>query len=282
MSLNHPGILYVVATPIGNLADITLRALETLKTVDLIAAEDTRHSKVLLQHYGITTKMVSLHDYNENDQSKFLLDLLLTGKNIALISDAGTPLISDPGYHLVNAIRSQVQVITIPGPCALIAALSIAGLPTDKFIFEGFLPAKAQALRTRLQELSAETRTIVIYEAPHRLLQLLAAMLEIFGAERYIVLAKELTKTFETIYGGNIVAVQQWLNEDVKRQKGEFVVLVKGAEIHEATDDEANRILKILLQKCSVKDAAALTAEITGKNKHELYQQALQGSGLEL
>lgn len=277
MPENHSGILYVVATPIGNLADITLRALEILKTVDLIAAEDTRHSKILLQHYAITTKMAALHDYNENEKSKFLLDLLLAGRNIALISDAGTPLVSDPGYHLVSTIKAHaIKVVTIPGACALIAALSIAGLPTDKFIFEGFLPAKALALRARLQELADETRTIVLYEAPHRLLNLIAMMLEIFGENRYVVLAKELTKTFETVYGGNLIAIQQWLNEDIKRQKGEFVILIKGAKARQTTDGEAHKILKILLQKCSVKDAAALAAEITGNNKRELYQQAIQ------
>ncbi len=277
MSENHPGTLSIVATPIGNLADITLRAVEILKTVDLIAAEDTRHSKILLQHYGVTTKMEALHDYNENEKSKFLLDLLLAGKNIALISDAGTPLISDPGYHLLRTIKAHaIKVVTIPGACALIAALSIAGLPTDKFIFEGFLPAKASALRARLQELANETRTIVLYESPHRLLNLITALLEVFGENRYVVLAKELTKTFETVYGGNLIAVQKWLHEDIKRQKGEFVILVKGAEAHQITDDEAHRILKILLKKCSVKDAAALTAEITGKNKRELYQKAIE------
>ena len=277
MLINDHGILYVVATPIGNLADITLRALEILKTVDLIAAEDTRHSKILLQHYGITTKMMALHDYNENEKSKFLLDLLLAGKNVALISDAGTPLISDPGYHLVSMISAHhVKVVTVPGACALIAALSIAGLPTDKFIFEGFLPVKVQALCTRLQELSSETRTIVLYEAPHRLLNLIAALLKVFGGNRYVVLTRELTKTFETVYGGSLVAVQQWLHEDIKRQKGEFVILLKGAEARKITDEESDRILKILLQKLSVKDAAALAAEITGGSKRELYQQALQ------
>jgi len=277
MSINHPGILYIVATPIGNLADITLRALEILKTVDLIAAEDTRHSKILLQHYDIATKMVALHDYNESEKSKFLLDLLLAGKNIALISDAGTPLISDPGYHLVSTIKEHaIKVVTIPGACALIAALSIAGLPTDKFIFEGFLPVKVAALRARLQELANETRTIVLYESPHRLLNLIAVMLEILGENRCVVLAKELTKTFETVYGGNLIAVQKWLHEDVKRQKGEFVILIKGAEAHQTTDEEAHKILKILLQKCSVKDAAALAAEITGVNKRSLYQKAIE------
>lgn len=279
MSENHSGILYVVATPIGNLADITWRALEILKTVDLIAAEDTRHSKILLQHYGITTKMLALHDYNESEKSKFLLDLLLAGKNIALICDAGTPLISDPGYHLVSTIKKQaIKVVTIPGACALIAALSIAGLPTDKFIFEGFLPAKAAALRARLQALANEPRTIVLYESPHRVLKLLAIMREIFGSERYVVVAKELTKTFETVCSGSVAAIERWLNDDPKRQQGEFVILVKGAAAHSIAEDEVQRILKILLQKCSVKDAVALAAEITGHNKRDLYQQALQRS----
>jgi len=277
MTKNTYGILYVVATPIGNLADITLRALEILRTVDLIAAEDTRHSRILLDHYGITTKMVSLHDYNENEKSQFFRDLLVSGKNLALISDAGTPLISDPGYHLVNALRTQVKVVTIPGPCALIAALSIAGLPTDKFIFEGFLPAKMQAIHKRLRELMHETRTVVLYEAPHRLFNLVAAIREVLGATRYIVLAKELTKTFETVYGGTVNDVQKWLEEDDKRARGEFVILIKGTEkATEITAQESERILKILLTKLSLKDAAALVAEITGGNKRVLYQQALQ------
>jgi len=185
--------------------------------------------------------------------------------------------VSDPGYHLVSTIKEHaIKVVTIPGACALIAALSIAGLPTDKFIFEGFLPVKVAALRARLQELANETRTIVLYESPHRLLNLIAVMLEILGENRCVVLAKELTKTFETVYGGNLIAVQKWLHEDVKRQKGEFVILIKGAEAHQTTDEEAHKILKILLQKCSVKDAAALAAEITGVNKRSLYQKAIE------
>lgn len=226
------GTLYIVATPIGNLKDITLRALEVLQQhVDVIAAEDTRHSYKLLQHYAITTPLISLHEYNESQRSQILITQLQQGKNIALISDAGTPLISDPGYRLVHLARARnIRVVPIPGACAAITALCAAGLPTDHFVFEGFLPVKTLALEARLQELALlETRTIVIYEAPHRLLRLMAALGKIYGAEHRVTLAKELTKTFETIRTASISTLQQWLSDDVSRQKGEFVLLLHGS-----------------------------------------------------
>jgi len=276
MQKKPTGILYIVATPIGNLADITLRALEILKSVDLIAAEDTRHSKILLQHYAISTKMIALHDYNESDKSLKLLEFLLNGKNIALISDAGTPLISDPGYHLINTIKPHAAVMPIPGPCALIAALSASGLPTNQFIFAGFPPIKTHEREGFLQSFINETRTVVLYEAPHRILDLITAMQKNLGENRFIVLAKELTKTFETISCGTINAIQKWLTENIKKQKGEFVVLIKGVEEPIAISDvEIYRILKILLTKLSTKDASALAAKITGKSKHEIYQKAV-------
>lgn len=272
------GNLYIVATPIGNLADITLRALEILKSVDLIAAEDTRHSSKLLQHYGIVKPLVSLHDFNETKRSELLITKLQEGKNVALISDAGTPLISDPGYHLVTKVRAaEIKVVPIPGPCAAITALSASGLSTEKFIFEGFLPAKIHALRARLEELVSETRTIIFYESPHRLLQTLYQMQEVFGGTRNLVLAKELTKTFETIYSATISAVITWLEADAQRQKGEFVILIDGAEPNNSVviDAETQRVLKLLLVELPPKKAVKLTAEITGADKSELYKLAI-------
>ncbi|MEI8054881.1 MAG: 16S rRNA (cytidine(1402)-2'-O)-methyltransferase [bacterium] len=265
--------LFLVATPIGNLNDITLRALETLKQVDLIAAEDTRHSNRLLQHYDIKTPLVSLHDYNEVKCSQFICKQLQQGKNVALISDAGTPLVSDPGYHLVKAvIASNFRVVPIPGACAAIAALSAAGLPTDRFVFEGFLPAKPNQQLQYLQELITETRTLVFYESPHRLLQTINNMLTVFGPDRYVVLAKELTKIFETIYGNTLVEVQNWLLFDPQRQKGEFVILVKGVEKIVTINPEILRVLKLLATELPSKQAASLTAQITGANKNQLYR----------
>lgn len=271
--MSNIGKLFLVATPIGNLKDITLRALETLKQVDLIAAEDTRHSNKLLQFYDIKTKVISLHNYNETKRSQFIFKQLQEGKNIALISDAGTPLINDPGYHLVKTVVTNgVQVIPIPGACAAIAALSAAGLPTDKFVFEGFLPAKSNAQLQRLQELVTETRTMIFYESPHRLLQTIKNMLEVFGADRYGVIAKELTKVFETIYSNTLIEIQNWLLTEPERQKGEFVILLKGAEKTVTINPEILHILKILAKDLPVKQAAALTAQITGANKNQLYR----------
>ncbi|MCK4608552.1 MAG: 16S rRNA (cytidine(1402)-2'-O)-methyltransferase, partial [Gammaproteobacteria bacterium] len=222
--------LYIVATPIGNLGDITLRALEILKQVDYVAAEDTRHSKNLLTHFSIKKPMLALHDYNEKESSKTLLHHLQQGADIALVSDAGTPLISDPGYHLVTMLRAAgIKIVPIPGACAAIVALAAAGLPTDKFIFEGFLPAKTTARTARLTAIQKETRTMVFYEAPHRLLKSLDDFITVFGADRMAVLAKELTKQFETIYHANLEEIKTWLTADPKRQKGEFVLLVHGA-----------------------------------------------------
>ncbi|MCL5261477.1 MAG: 16S rRNA (cytidine(1402)-2'-O)-methyltransferase [Gammaproteobacteria bacterium] len=272
------GTLYIIATPIGNLADISLRAIEILKKVDLIAAEDTRHSLVLLKHYGINTPCISLHKFNENKKSSYLIEELQQGKNIALISDAGTPLVSDPGFHLVKAVRDAgIPIITIPGPCAAIAALAASGLATDKFIFEGFLPVKKTAQCERLEELKNETRTIILYEAPHRLLQLVDNLLEIIGAERQIVIAKELTKIHETIIAAPIPEVKAWLLADPKRQLGEFVILIQGAiEQKDMTiSADTRKVLAILLQELPTKKAVNITAKITNCDKRELYQLAI-------
>lgn len=271
-----PGALYVVATPIGNLGDFSARAVEVLGAVARIAAEDTRHSAPLLQRYGIATPMVSLHEHNERARVEKLIAELQAGAALALISDAGTPLISDPGFHLVRAAqRAGIRVIPVPGACALIAALSAAGLPTDRFVFEGFLPAKAAARHARLTALGTETRTLAFYEASHRIVATLADMAAVFGAQRPAVLARELTKTFETIRAAGLAELLAFVHADVNQQKGEFVVLVQGAEAPAHDETDAERVLNILLAELPVKQAAALTERITGVKKNELYKMAL-------
>lgn len=277
--MNAPGTLYVVATPIGNLEDISARALRVLREVKLIAAEDTRHSARLLQHFGIDTPLAACHEHNEREQGSRLVQRLLGGDDLALISDAGTPLISDPGYHLVrNARAAGVRVVPVPGACALIAGLSASGLASDRFVFEGFLPARSTARRQRLQALLEEPRTLIFYEAPHRLLECLADLHELFGAERPAVLARELTKTFETIKGAPLGELHDWVAADSNQQRGECVLLVEGwqaPEGEEALSAEALRVLDLLLAELPLKRAAALAAEITGVRKNLLYQQAL-------
>ena len=266
------GVLYIVATPIGNLQDLSPRAQSILHHVDIIAAEDTRHSRHLLNHFGIKTPLRSLHEHNERSQSNILLQYLLSGNNIALISDAGTPLISDPGSYLVQTVLAeQLTVIPIPGPSALISALSVAGIPAKRFVFEGFLPAK-----TRLQRLNSvahESRTLVFYEAPHRILDCLKDMIQVFGEERVAVLAKELTKVFETVYRENLPGIFNWLNAQPQRQKGEFVLVVQGAPKpdNNVLSPETIRIFQLLRQELSLKQAAKLTSEITGDSKNLLY-----------
>ncbi len=269
--------LYIVATPIGNLNDITLRAIEILKKVDIVAAEDTRHSGLLLQHLGIKAKLFALHDHNEQEKSQLLIEKLKSGVSIALISDAGTPLINDPGYHLVKACReNEINVVPIPGACAAIAALSVAGLPSDKFSYEGFLPAKSKARQDYLMTLVNETRTMIFYESTHRLLDTLHDMQTVFGTDKQIVLAKELTKTWETIVSYPVNQLINWLNEDIARQKGEFVLIVEG---HTKTDTDIDpnviHTLKLLTKELPLKKAAAITAEIYGLKKNQLYQIGL-------
>ncbi|MFU6378148.1 16S rRNA (cytidine(1402)-2'-O)-methyltransferase [Metapseudomonas otitidis] len=276
----QPGKLYVVATPIGNLDDISPRALRTLREVALIAAEDTRHSIRLLQHFGITTVLAACHDHNEREQGGRFVARLLAGDDVALISDAGTPLISDPGYHLVRQVRAAgIEVVPVPGPSALIAALSAAGLPSDRFIFEGFLPAKAAARRGRLDLLKEEPRTLIFYEAPHRVLESVQDMASLFGKDRHAVLARELTKTFETLKGAPLGELAEWIAADSNQQRGECVLLVTGWQAPEGEDTisgEALRVLDLLLGELPVKRAAALAAEITGVRKNLLYQAALE------
>ncbi|GLZ88979.1 ribosomal RNA small subunit methyltransferase I [Metapseudomonas resinovorans] len=274
------GTLYVVATPIGNLDDITARALRVLRDVSLIAAEDTRHSVRLLQHFGIETPLAACHEHNERDHGGRFLSRLQAGDDVALISDAGTPLISDPGFHLVRQARAAgIPVVPVPGACALIAALSTAGLPSDRFIFEGFLPAKASGRRGRLEDIKEEPRTLIFYEAPHRLLESLEDMRGVFGGDRPAVLARELTKTFETLKGAPLEELCAWVAADSNQQRGECVVLVGGWQAPEgenALSAEALRVLDLLLAELPVKRAAALAAEITGVRKNLLYQAALE------
>jgi 16S rRNA (cytidine1402-2'-O)-methyltransferase len=272
------GILYIVATPIGNLDDVSTRMLATLRAVDYIAAEDTRHSGRLLQHFSITTRMLALHEHNEAAAADKVIELLRQGQSIALISDAGTPLISDPGRHLVQqALSAGVRIMPIPGPSALITALSASGLLASQFIFEGFLPAKDNQRRQRLSALARETRTMVFYEAPHRIIAVLSDMMAIFGENRQAVLAKELTKLFETIKSAPLTELKQWLLAEPERMQGEFVVLVKGDELALTDNDlaESERILKILMTELPAKQAVSLTAKITGVRKNLLYKISL-------
>lgn len=276
--MDKPGVLYVVATPIGNRADITQRALEVLGNVAQVLAEDTRHSGALLRSLSIATPLLSLHEHNEQAQVDGVLARLREGHDLALISDAGTPLISDPGYRVVRAARhAGIAVVPVPGPSALITALSVAGLPTDRFVFEGFLPAKAAARRAHLQTLAAEPRTLLFYESSHRIQECLADLADVFGAGREAVIARELTKTFEQVQGGSLAELNAWLAADANRQRGEFVVLVAGAPPAQEAEisAEARRVLEILLRELPVKQAAALASDITGVRKNALYQLAL-------
>lgn len=271
-----PGALYVVATPIGNLADMSPRAIAVLQGVTRIAAEDTRHSRPLLRHFGIQTPLFALHEHNERTITDQLIRLLASGDSLALISDAGTPMISDPGFHLVRAARAAgMRVIPIPGPCAAVCALSAAGLPSDRFVFEGFLPSKSGARQQRLERLVDESRTLIFYESSHRIVAALADMVLILGKTRHAVIARELTKQFETIRGGGLGVLSEWVSNDPDQQRGEFVVLVQGAEMATRADDlEEERVLGILLESLSVSQAVALAAQITGGKRNRLYALA--------
>lgn len=275
------GVLYVVATPIGNLEDISVRAIHTLQQVDTILSEDTRHSQQLLQHLGIKKPLLSFHAHNEADKSASIITALQAGKSFALISDAGTPLISDPGYSLVKQARTlNISVIPIPGPCAVITALSAAGVPCDVFSFFGFLPAKTKARQEKLNSLKQLEHTLVFYESTHRIHACIEDISTVFGKECELVIAKELTKTFEHFVMGSITTVKSWFAQDSARTKGEFVVIIP-ARLVTRSKSEEERILSILLSELPLKQAVNLTASITQGHKNSLYQSALnQQKGL--
>lgn len=278
----RPGVLYVVATPIGNLEDMSPRARRVLAEVALIAAEDTRHSGSLLSHFGIHTPLLSLHDYNEAERTPQLLQKLRQGESIALVSDAGTPLISDPGFELVRAAQDAgLQVVPVPGACALVAALSVSGLPTDRFVFEGFLPAKTAARREQLATLAHESRTLVFYESVHRLTESLQDMVKVLGAERRAVLARELTKLHETVRAATLSQLARLAATDPDQSKGEAVILVAGAEprADQGTAMDPEALLRLLLEELPVKQAVSLAARITGLGRNALYERALEISG---
>lgn len=274
------GTLYVVATPIGNLDDLSPRATRTLAHVAVVAAEDTRHSGRLLSHLGLHKRLIALHDHNEKDRASALIAELAAGRDVALISDAGTPLISDPGYVVVREARlAGYPVSPIPGPCALVAALSAAGLPTDRFLFAGFLPAKRAARRSALESLGSETATLVFYESPHRVLDCVQDVADILGPDREIVLGREITKTFETFYSGAVSAVRDALEADPHGSRGEFVLMIRGAQPETGKENagelDTDRLIRALLPELPVKKVARIASELTGLSKNELYQRAL-------
>ena len=277
-----PGTLYVVATPLGNLTDISERAIATLAEVDLIAAEDTRHSARLLDALGIPTPLISFHDYSSKERLQSLLQKLQLDQSLALVSDAGTPCISDPGYELVRLARQQgIGVVPIPGPSAVVAALSVSGLPSDRFVFEGFLPARGQSRKVRLADLVEEERTLIFYESPHRIVDCLEDLLEVMGPERELYLGRELTKKFETSRLANVAEILRWVREEPQQKKGEFVLVLAGkprAATKEAQLLEGLRVLNLLAGELSLKSAARLAAGITGAPRNALYKAALKNN----
>jgi len=268
-----PGTLHVVATPIGNLGDLSARALEVLRAVDAVCAEDTRHTRRLLAHFGIERPLLAVHEHNEGDIASKLVARLLAGESLALVSDAGTPLVSDPGFRLVRAAREAgIKVSPVPGPCAFVAALSVAGLPSDRFVFEGFLPAKSSARRERLASLASEPRTLVFYESAHRIAEALADCATELGGERPAALARELTKLFETVLDGTLAGIRAVLDADEHQRKGEFVLLVQGAgEDADAKVAEGRRLYAKLCEHLKPSQAAKLAAELSGAPRKALY-----------
>jgi 16S rRNA (cytidine1402-2'-O)-methyltransferase len=277
--MNNFGTLYVVATPIGNLGDITLRGIEILKAVDAIAAEDTRHTSGLLSHFGISKKLIAVHEHNEYQSAEKLLNLLKAGENIALVTDAGTPGISDPGAIVVDLVRKAgVKVVPIPGASAVIAALSASGIAQNGFLFHGFLPASGAARRKVLEALKTQAVTLVFYEAPHRIVESIEDIAKVLGEDRKITIARELTKTFETIHTCQASLASAWLQADANQQRGEFVLLVEAAAIKDTEEipEETVRVLKLLLAELPLKQAVKLATEITHEKKNVLYEFALQ------
>lgn len=276
--------LYVVATPIGNLGDLSRRALEVLQQAALIAAEDTRHSQRLLQHFAIDTPLCAYHEHSGEGAAERILDCLASGASVALISDAGTPLISDPGYRLVRQVQERgFRVSPIPGPCAATAALSASGLPTDRFLFEGFLPARSGARRNRLEALAAQSATLVFYEAPHRVLESLDDMVAVLGAGREAALAREVSKTYETIHRSDLQGLRTFVAETPHQQRGEIVLMVAGArEQREAMDPATLQLLERLAEELPPKRAAAVVADLSGQRKKVLYEHLTGRRGVPL
>ena len=276
-----PGKLYVVATPIGNLADISNRALETLASVDLIAAEDTRHSRTLLQHFGINTAMMSLHEHNEASKIEQIIRQLEAGSSVALISDAGTPLISDPGFRLVLAVHEAgMKPVPVPGASAISTMLSVAGQPVERFCFEGFLQSKKTGRRKQLEALLSESRTLVFYESSHRIHESLQDMHNVFGPSRCCTVGRELTKRLESLYRGRLDEVLLEMEQDKNSTRGEFVVVVAGAEESDDENLEKGRlIMDVLLSELSVSKAAGLAAKISGARKNMLYEYGVDKKG---
>ncbi|MDJ0805553.1 MAG: 16S rRNA (cytidine(1402)-2'-O)-methyltransferase [Gammaproteobacteria bacterium] len=273
------GLLYVVATPIGNLEDVTFRAVKVLQGVDFIAAEDTRHSRPLLSSQGIDTPVLSLHEHNERDKSAWLIERLIDGESLALIADAGTPLINDPGFPLVQqAVQAGIKVVPIPGANAMVCALSAAGLPTNRFLFAGFPPRQLTQRLNWLRALQRETGTLLFYESSHRIIPALSDMAEVFGRQREAVVARELTKLHETFLRGTLEALQIEIERDANQQRGEFVILIHGysGNSGDRVMVDAEKILEVLSEELPVKQASALTARITGQKKNELYQRILR------
>ncbi|MEO4183419.1 16S rRNA (cytidine(1402)-2'-O)-methyltransferase [Acinetobacter pittii] len=270
--------LFVVATPIGHLDDMTFRAIDILKSVSIVAAEDTRQSAQLFKHYNISTQLTACHDHNESNKIEQLVQKLLAGDNVALISDAGTPLISDPGFKLVRAAQEHgIRVVPVPGACAAIAALSAVGLPSDRFSFEGFLPSKASQRISQLEKLKNETQTLIFYEAPHRILECVKNMAQVFGENRPVGFAREITKTFETIKKMTLKDLVSFIENDHNQEKGEIVLVVGGApEKTDLEQEKLDELLKRLLQDLSVKAASQLAADLTGIKKKVAYQRALE------
>ena len=277
----NPGTFYVVSTPIGNLSDISQRALDVLSQVDVIACEDTRHTQKLLTAFSIKNHTISLHDHNERQKQEYIASLLQEGKSIALVSDAGTPLISDPGFHVVRHLReSTIQVVPVPGSCAAIAALSVSGLPTDRFTFEGFLPSKSGARQKVLAELANETRTMVFYDAPRRAIDTVADIVEVLGESRQIVIARELTKTFETVHSDTAGNMFNWLKEDPNQLKGEMVLIIEGnVREDDGIPEDVKKALSILLEELPPKKACAVAGKLYGVKKNTLYDLALSMKG---
>ena len=272
-----PGTLYLVATPIGNLADITQRAISVLEQVDIIAAEDTRHSQRLLSYLGIKSKMLAYHEHNEDRMTAKLLDELASGKSIALISDAGTPLISDPGYRLVTQVHdNEINIVPVPGVCAAIAALSAAGLATDSFTFEGFPPAKQGARLHFLEQLAQQQRTMIFYISCHRIVDTLKDMRTVFGENRRVTFARELTKTFETIKRAELSDLVDWVEADDNQRKGEIVLVVEGKVAEAADTAQIDHYLSVLLAELPVKQAVSLLVKMTGEHKNDIYKRALE------